>query len=57
LWWAEFCSAAGEPLCDAALGQPIAEAGVRWLVVTWGEQETTGPVALILRFAGDPLVI
>jgi hypothetical protein len=29
----------------------VTAAGVRWLEVTWGERETTGPVALILRFA------
>jgi hypothetical protein len=54
---AEFCSAAGEQPCDAALGQAIAEAGVRGLDVTWGEQETTRPVALILRFAAAASIV
>jgi hypothetical protein len=54
---AEFCSAAGEQPRDAALGQPITEAGVCWLDVTWGEQETTGPVALILRFAAGASIV
>jgi hypothetical protein len=54
---AEFCSAAGEQPCDAGLGQAITEAGVRWLDVTWGEQETTGPVARILRFAAAASIV
>jgi hypothetical protein len=48
---AEFCSVAGEPPWGAVLGEPITAARVHWLDVTWGQEETTGPVALSLRIA------
>ena len=48
---ADFCSVAGKPPWGAVLGEPITAARVHWLDVTWGQEETTGPVALSLRIA------
>lgn len=48
---AEFCSVTDEPPWAAVRGERIIRARVHWLDVTWGEQETSGPVALSLRFA------
>jgi hypothetical protein len=50
---AEFWAVAEEPPWGAVLGECITEARVHWLDVTWGERETTGPVALSLRFTGS----
>lgn len=48
---AEFCSVTDEPPWGAVRGERITRAQVHWLDVTWGGQETRGPVALSLRFA------
>jgi len=48
---AEFCSVTHEPPWGAVRGERITRAQIHWLDVTWGEQETSGPVALSLRFA------
>ena len=50
---AEFCSVADQPPWEAVLGEPITGTQLHWLDVTWGNQETTGPVALSLWFAGS----
>jgi hypothetical protein len=43
---AEFCSVADRPPWGAVLGEAISGTRLHWLDVTWGNQETTGPVAL-----------
>jgi hypothetical protein len=48
---AEFCSVTDEPPWGVVRGERITRAQVHWLDVTWGEQETSGPVALSVRFA------
>jgi hypothetical protein len=48
---AEFCPVADKPPWGAVLGEHITAARVHWLDVTWGQEETTGPVALSLRIA------
>jgi hypothetical protein len=54
---AEFCSVSDEPPWEAVLGQPIARTQIHWLDVTWGSQETVGPAALSLHFAGSTSIV
>jgi hypothetical protein len=54
---AGFCSVAGEPPWSAVLGERITAARVHWLAVTWGQEETTGPVALSLRIADSTGIV
>jgi hypothetical protein len=51
------CSVAGEPPWSAVLGERITAARVHWLDVTWGQEETTGPVALSLRIADSISIV
>src|ERR1700722_1082472 len=48
---AEFCTVTDEPPWAAVRGERITRAQVHWLDVTWGERETSGPVALSVWFA------
>lgn len=54
---AEFCSAAGEPPWAAILHEPITATRIHWLDVTWGTQDTTGPVAISLQFADSISIV
>lgn len=54
---AEFCSVAGEQPWSAVIGERITAARVHWLSVTWGQEETTGPVALSLRVADSISIV
>lgn len=54
---AEVRSVSGEPPWSAVQGKRITAARVHWLGVTWGQEETVGPVALSLRIADSISIV